>query len=79
MAEVVQGVIHDKTIVLQADPGMEDGATVEVTIRPRPDVDAQKAAILRTAGALANDPEFDAAMKEVERYRGSAEFREPPA
>jgi hypothetical protein len=78
MAEVIQGVIHGKTIALKSDPGIADGATVEVTIRPLPDNDARVAAILRTAGALANDPEFDAAMKEVERFRRSAEFREHP-
>lgn len=76
MAEVVQGVIHGKTIELQADPGIADGARVEVTIRPLPEADARVAAILRTAGALADDPEFDAAMREVERSRRSAGYRE---
>jgi hypothetical protein len=34
MAEVVQGVIRGKTIDLKANPGIAEGATVEVTIRP---------------------------------------------
>lgn len=78
MPEVVQGVIHGKTIELQADPGLADGTTVEVTIRPVSESDARVEAILRTAGAMADNPEFDAAMEEVDRYRRSARFRETP-
>jgi hypothetical protein len=76
MAEVIQGVIHGNTIELQADPGIADGMTVEVTIRAISEHDARVAAILRTAGSMADNPEFDAAMEEVERYRRSAQFRE---
>jgi hypothetical protein len=61
MAEVVRGVIRGKTIELTADPGITDGATVEVTIRPVTvrDHDATVAAIQRTAGALAHLPQDD--------------------
>ena len=77
MPEVVQGVIHGKTIELRADPGIADGATVEVTIRPMPvrDPDARVAAILRTAGALAHLPHedldaLDSIVRERRRDRG---------
>jgi len=72
MSGVVQGVIHGRTIELKADPGIADGVTVEVTIRPLSEPDARVAAILRTAGSMADNPEFDAAMAEVERSRRSA-------
>lgn len=61
MAEAVQGVIHGKTIELKADPGIADGVTVEVMIRPVAvsDHNARVAAIQRTAGALAHLPQDD--------------------
>ncbi len=61
MPEVIQGVIHGKTIELLADPGIMDGVPVEVTIRPMPvpDPDERAAAILRTAGSLAHLPQED--------------------
>ena len=83
MPEVVQGVIHGKTIELQADPGIADGVSVEVTIRPMPvrDPDARGAAIRRTAGSLAHLPQedwdvLDSIVRERQgagRHRGVAE------
>jgi hypothetical protein len=83
MAEVVQGVIHGRTIELKADPGIADGATIEVTIRPVAvrDHDAMVAAIQRTAGALTHLPRddwdaLDAIVGERQgagRHRGVAE------
>jgi len=77
MPEVVQGVIHGKTIELQADPGIADGVTVEVTIRPIPvrDPDARVAALRRTAGAPARLPQedwdaLDSIVRERRRDRG---------
>lgn len=76
MAAVVRGVVHGRTIELTGDPGIADGATVEVTVRAVADPDPRVAAILRTAGAMADDPEFDAAMEEIRRDRRSAQYRE---
>ena len=73
---VVRGVIHGKTIELLTDPGLTDGQEVEMTLRPVDQPDARIAAILRTAGSMANDPEFHAVMEEVQRYRDSARYRE---
>ncbi len=79
MPEVVQGVIHGKTSELQADPGLADGATVEVTIRPvaERDHDAMVVAILRTAGALAHLPQedWDALDAIVRERRGAGRRR----
>ena len=83
MSQIVQGVIRGKTIELQADPGMANGATVEVTIRSLPglDPDARRAALQRTAGALAHLPQedwdaLDAIVRERQgagRHRGVSE------
>jgi hypothetical protein len=79
MPEAVQGVIHGKTIELQADPGIADGSTIEVTIRPMPvpDPDARLAAILRTAGSLAHLPEedWDALDSIVQERQGAGRRR----
>ena len=75
MPEVVQGDIHGKTIELQADPGIADGVSVEVTIRPMPvrDPDARVAAIRRTAGSLAHLPQEDwDALDSIVRERQGA-------
>ena len=52
MPEVVQGVIHGKTIELLADPGIKDGATIEVTIRPMPARDPDARAVAAEASAV---------------------------
>ncbi len=79
MPEVVQGVIHGKTIELQADPGIADGATVEVTIRPTSldNSEARLAAFRRTAGALAWLPreDWDALDSIVNERQGSGRHR----
>ena len=62
-------VIQGKTIVLEADPGLTDGQRVEVVILPVPREPEPGEAILRTAGSMADDPEFDAHMAQIERER----------
>ena len=75
MPETIPGTIHGRTIELEADPGLADGQKVEIIIRPATSADARAAAIARTAGSMADDPEFDAVMAEVERRRKSARHR----
>ncbi len=67
MSNVIEGVIHGKTIELAVDPGLKDGqrVRVQVIVRPVADLDAQRAALMRVAGSMADDPEFDAVMEEV--------------
>ncbi len=36
MGEIVEGVIHGKTIELAVDPGLQDGGVVEVVNRRSP-------------------------------------------
>lgn len=79
MSESVAGIIHGKMIELKADPGIADGTTVEVTIRPlvMRDHDAMAAAILRTAGALAHLPreDWDALDSIVRERQGAGRHR----
>ena len=58
MSQIVQGVIRGKTIELQADPGMANGRTIEVTIRSLPGLDpnAQRTGVPRTAGGARPPP-----------------------
>ena len=76
MPEVVEGVIHGKTIELATDPGIADGQRVEVTIRTVPAPDARIEAILRTSGSMADDPDFEAIMEQIGRERHATHFRE---
>jgi len=76
MSSTIRGVIRGKTIELTDDPKIADGQRVEVTIRTKLDPAAQLEAILRTAGSMADDPEFAAIMDEVERYRHTAQYRD---
>jgi hypothetical protein len=74
--EMIEGVIHGKTIELATDPGLADGQAVRVIVTPLATQEQQRQAILRTAGSMANDPDFDSAMAQVERDRRSARHRE---
>jgi hypothetical protein len=75
VSEAIEGVIHGKTIDLTIDPGLADGQAVRVIVKPLPTPEQRRDAILRTAGSMANDDEFDAAMAQVESDRRSARYR----
>jgi hypothetical protein len=65
----VHGVVHGKTIELNEDLGVEEGQAVEVQVKVVPAERKWGEGILRTAGALANDPEWDEIMGEVYEAR----------
>jgi hypothetical protein len=69
----VHGIVHGKTIELDEDLGVEEGQAVEVQVTVVPAERRWGEGILRTAGALANDPEWDEIMKEV--YEGRKKDR----
>jgi hypothetical protein len=69
MTKQVQGVIHGRTIELTEDPGVEDGQQVMITIRTVSPARSWGEGILRTAGALADDPEWDEIMEEIYQDR----------
>lgn len=76
MSKIIEGIIRGRTIELQADSGFHEGQAVQVTLRVLPDRETRDAAILRIAGSMADDPEFDAAMDQVRRDRQAARFRD---
>jgi hypothetical protein len=76
MSKVIEGIIRGRTIELQGDPGLGEGQAVQVTLRVLPDRAARDAAVLRIAGSMADDPEFDDAMEQVRRDREGARFRD---
>jgi hypothetical protein len=75
VSEAIEGVIHGKTIDLATDPGLADGQAVRVIVKPLPTPEQRRDAILRTAGSMANDADFDAAMGQVGSDRRSARYR----
>jgi hypothetical protein len=69
MIKQVQGVIHGRTVELTDDPGVEDGQQVTITIQTIPPSRPWGEGILRTAGALADDPEWDVIMEKIYQDR----------
>jgi F0F1-type ATP synthase beta subunit len=73
MAKIVHGVVHGRTIALEEDLGLVEGQAVELTIRPIsvPTGRQLGEGLLRTEGALADDPYWDAIMDRIYRERKS--------
>lgn len=69
MIKSMHGVVHGRTIEFSEDIGMADGLEVEVQVKATPRGKEWGAGILRTAGALADDPYWDAIMDQVHRAR----------
>ena len=69
MSELIHGVIYGKTIELQSDPGLGDGQPVAILIRPAPRPATAGDGIRRSAGALSDDPHWDAIMDEIQQAR----------
>ena len=70
MTRTIHGRVHGKTIELDEDLGVAEGQEVEVQVRVLPKT-ARKPGegLLRTEGALADDPYWDAIMEEIHRER----------
>jgi hypothetical protein len=65
----LRGVVHGKIIELDQDPGVAEGQSVEVQMRVIDRGGKWGEGILRTAGALKDDPEWDAIMEEIYQSR----------
>jgi len=77
MSEVVEGVIHGKTIELAIDPGLQDAERVEVVIRRTAPPRAWGEGIKAAAGALAHlPPEYFEDLDEIVRDRRHWPYRE---
>jgi hypothetical protein len=69
MTRVLHGVVRGKTIELDEDPGVAEGQEVEIQVRIVEPDRKWGEGILRTAGALADDPEWDMIMEQIYRDR----------
>jgi hypothetical protein len=68
-SKLARGVIRGKTIELDEDLGLAEGQEVEVRVDLPAAGEPWGEGILRTAGALADDPHWDGIMEEVHRAR----------
>ena len=79
MIKTLRGKVYGKTIQLDEDLGLPEGQEVELQVRLVPKSPLKPGeGILRTAGALANDKEWDAIMDEIYRARKMERGRQPP-
>lgn len=69
MVITVHGIFHGKTIELQEALNLAEGQEVELVVRPVPPKHQWGEGIVRSAGALADDPEWDAIMEEIHQAR----------
>lgn len=69
MTKVVLGKVRGRTIELTADLGLAEGQEVEVQVKVLPPAKKWGEGILRSAGALADDQQWDAVMDAIHRER----------
>jgi hypothetical protein len=69
MTKLLRGVVHGRTIELDEDLGVAEGQEVELQVTIVQPPRKWGEGILRTAGALADDPHWDAIMEEVHQAR----------
>jgi hypothetical protein len=69
MTKTLHGKVHGWTIELDEDPGVAEGQEVEVQMKVISPPKKWGEGILRTAGALADDPYWDGIMEEIHKAR----------
>jgi hypothetical protein len=69
MNKIIEGVVHGRTIELLDDPGIGEGQRVQVVLSVSSRDGAWGEGLRRTAGVLADDPDWDAIMAEVHAGR----------
>jgi hypothetical protein len=69
MTRTIQGTAHGNTIQLNEDLGLAEGQQIEVRVTVLPSPRVWGEGLRRCAGALADDPEWDAIMNEVHESR----------
>jgi hypothetical protein len=69
MIKTIHGKVHGKTIELDEDLGVAEGQEVEVQVRIVQPARKWGEGILRTAGALASDNEWDGIMEQIKQER----------
>lgn len=69
MTKIVHGIVHGKIIELEEDLGLTEGQKIEVLVKVVKPQRMGGEGIRRTAGALADDPHWDAIMQEIQQAR----------
>jgi hypothetical protein len=69
MTKTIHGKIHGKTIELDEDLGVAEGQEVEVQVTIVQPARKWGEGILRTAGALADDPDWDRIIEQIHQQR----------
>ncbi len=69
MTKTIQGKVHGRTIELTEDLGLAEGQQVEIQVKVLETTRKWGEGLNRCAGALADDPEWDAIMDEIHRTR----------
>jgi hypothetical protein len=77
MNKTTNGTVHGRTIELAEDLGLKDGQEVRVQVTPLPPAGTWGEGIRRSAGCMADDPDFESVMQEIYQER-KRERREPP-
>ena len=75
MTKTVHGKLHGRTIELTEDLGLAEGQEVEVRVEVVPVGKSWGEGILRSAGILADDPDWDDIMEEI--YQARKQARRP--
>ena len=69
MSKTIHGKVHGRTIELDEDLGVAEGQEVEVRVTIVQPVRKWGEGILRSAGALADDTEWDSIMEQIHQGR----------
>jgi hypothetical protein len=69
MTRTIHGMIRGRMIELREDIGLRDGQDVEVHVTPVAPPRPWGEGIRRSAGCMADDPDFDAVMSQVHQAR----------
>lgn len=69
MTKILHGKVHGKTIELDEELDVAEGQEVEVQVTILQPARKWGEGILRTAGALADDPYRDSIMEEIHKAR----------
>jgi hypothetical protein len=78
MTKTLHGKVHGRTIELDEDPGVAEGQEVEVQVKLIAKSSRKPGeGFLRTEGALADDPYWDAIMEDIYQERKKDTRKEP--
>ncbi len=75
MTRTIHGTLHGRTIELEEDVGLADGAEVEVLVQPAKRRQEWGEGIKRAAGVGADTSDFDEVFEQIAKERRTATFR----